>query len=56
VTKTIPAYALVVGNPARQVGWMSEYGEKLEFDAEGWATCPGSGERYRLDEGQARKV
>ena len=45
VTKTIPAYALVVGNPARQMGWMSEYGEKLEFDAEGWATCPGSGEK-----------
>ncbi len=56
VTKTIPAYALVVGNPARQVGWMSEYGEKLEFDAEGLATCPGSGEKYRLAEGQVSKV
>ena len=56
VTKTIPAYALVVGNPARQMGWMSEYGEKLEFDAEGWATCPGSGERYRLEEGKVSKV
>ncbi|MDA0686963.1 MAG: acyltransferase [Bacteroidetes bacterium] len=56
VTKTVPAYALVVGNPARQMGWMSEYGEKLEFDAEGWATCSASGERYRLEEGKARKV
>ena len=56
VTKTIPAYALVVGNPARQMGWMSEYGEKLEFDAEGLATCPGSGEKYRLEEGKVRKI
>ena len=55
VTKTIPAYALVVGNPARQMGWMSEYGEKLEFDAEGWATCPGSGERYHLENGCVSK-
>lgn len=56
VTKTVPAYALVVGNPARQMGWMSEYGEKLEFDAEGWAICPGSGEKYRLEEGKVSKV
>lgn len=55
VTKTVPAYALVVGNPARQMGWMSEYGEKLEFDADGWATCPGSGERYRLENGCVSK-
>lgn len=56
VTKTVPAYALVVGNPARQMGWMSEFGEKLEFDSEGMATCPGSGEKYRLVEGQVSKV
>ncbi len=56
VTKTVPAYALVLGNPARQMGWMSEYGEKLEFDAEGLATCPGSGEKYRLEEGKVRKI
>lgn len=56
VTKTIPAYALVVGNPARQMGWMSEYGEKLEFDADGWATCPGSGEKYRLIDGKVSKL
>jgi UDP-2-acetamido-3-amino-2,3-dideoxy-glucuronate N-acetyltransferase len=48
VTKSVPAYALVVGNPARQTGWVSEYGHKLKFDAEGWAICPESGEKYRL--------
>jgi UDP-2-acetamido-3-amino-2,3-dideoxy-glucuronate N-acetyltransferase len=48
VTKTVPAYALVVGNPARQLGWMSEYGHKLEFDATGEAACPESGQRYQL--------
>lgn len=48
VTKAVQAYALVVGNPARQTGWMSEYGHKLEFDAAGHATCPESGQKYRL--------
>lgn len=48
VTKAVPAYALVVGNPARQTGWMSEYGHKLEFDIDGHATCPESGQKYRL--------
>ncbi|MEW6108493.1 MAG: DapH/DapD/GlmU-related protein [Nitrospirota bacterium] len=56
VTKTVPAYALVVGNPARQTGWMSEYGHKLEFDKEGLATCPESGEKYQLQEGEVRKL
>ncbi|GAB3526222.1 acyltransferase [Pontibacter brevis] len=56
VTKTIPAYALVVGNPARQTGWMSEYGHKLEFDQEGLATCPESKEKYQLHEGEVRKL
>jgi UDP-2-acetamido-3-amino-2,3-dideoxy-glucuronate N-acetyltransferase len=50
VTKTIPAYALVVGNPARQMGWMSEYGHRLQFDESGIATCPESGQQYRLRE------
>src|ERR1044071_9251713 len=44
VTKTVPAYALVIGNPARQTGWMSEYGHRLEFDKEGLATCKESGQ------------
>lgn len=49
VTKTVPDYALVVGNPARQMGWMSEYGHRLEFDANGKATCPESGDEYQLE-------
>lgn len=48
VTKTIPPYALVIGNPARQTGWMSEYGHRLNFDEEGHAVCPESGEEYIL--------
>lgn len=56
VTKDVPPYALVVGNPARQIGWMSEYGERLHFDDTGQAICPGSGERYELQNGHVRKV
>lgn len=56
VTKNIPAYALVVGNPARQIGWMSEYGHRLEFDAEGIAICPESKEKYSLKDGVVSKV
>ena len=48
VTKNILSYALVVGNPARQIGWMSEYGHRLEFDAEGFAICPESKSKYQL--------
>ncbi len=48
VTKHVPAYALVVGNPAKQIGWMSEFGHRLEFDAEGIAVCEESGEQYKL--------
>jgi len=48
VTKDILPYALVVGNPARQIGWMSEYGHRLEFDAEGFAICPESKSNYQL--------
>lgn len=50
VTKDIPDYALVVGNPARRIGWMSAHGHKLAFDVAGTAVCPGSGERYQLIE------
>ena len=42
VTKTVPAYALLVGNPAKQIGWMSEYGHRLHFDEKGIAECPES--------------
>lgn len=48
VTRPVPAYALVVGNPARQRGWVSEYGHRLTFDASGMASCPESGQRYQL--------
>lgn len=56
VTKDVPAYALVVGNPAQQKGWMSEYGHKLKFDLEGQAICPESGEKYKLEGGKVSKV
>lgn len=51
VTKDVKPYALVVGNPARQIGWISAHGERLEFDEEGIATCPATGEKYVLREG-----
>jgi len=56
VIKEVKPYALVVGNPARQVGWMSEYGHRLHFDQEGLATCPESLEQYRLDQGMVTKI
>jgi UDP-2-acetamido-3-amino-2,3-dideoxy-glucuronate N-acetyltransferase len=48
VTKHVPDFALLVGNPARQIGWMSEFGHRLEFDANGKATCAESGQTYLL--------
>jgi len=48
VTKEVPDYALVVGNPSKQIGWMSEFGHRLEFNQDGWATCKESGEEYQL--------
>jgi UDP-2-acetamido-3-amino-2,3-dideoxy-glucuronate N-acetyltransferase len=56
VTKEVPAYALVVGNPAKQTGWMSEYGHKLQFNDEGRAQCPESGEHYQLSNGTVSKL
>ena len=56
VTKNIPDYALVVGNPARQTGWMSEYGHKLKFNSDGLAICPESREQYRLENGKVSKI
>lgn len=55
VTKTIDPYALVVGNPAIQIGWISEYGIRLHFDDKGFATCPESGETYELRNGAVTK-
>ena len=51
VTKDIPDFALVIGNPARQSGWMSRFGHKLSFDGHGVAVCPESGEKYLLENG-----
>lgn len=56
VTREVPPYALIVGNPGRQKGWMSEYGHRLEFDSDGKARCPESGEEYVLERGQVRKT
>ncbi|MGI6319576.1 MAG: acyltransferase [Bacteroidales bacterium] len=56
VTKTVEPYALVVGNPSRQIGWMSEYGHRLEFDKNGEAICPESGEKYILEDNKVRKI
>jgi UDP-2-acetamido-3-amino-2,3-dideoxy-glucuronate N-acetyltransferase len=56
VTRDVKPYALVVGNPARQSGWMSEYGHKLSFDKKGFAVCPESEERYRLANGIVSKI
>jgi UDP-2-acetamido-3-amino-2,3-dideoxy-glucuronate N-acetyltransferase len=56
VTKEVKPYALVVGNPARQIGWMSEYGHRLIFDKQGFATCPESQEVYRLIDNKVFKI
>lgn len=56
VTKEVKPYALVMGNPARQTGWISEYGHKLLFDDNGFAICPESGEKYSIRDGKVLKV
>jgi len=56
VTKPVPAYALVMGNPAKQTGWMSEFGHKLQFDEKGKAVCAESGEEYEFINQRVIKV
>ncbi len=56
VTKDVPAFALMVGNPARRIGWVSRNGEKLHFDEQGLATCPATGEEYQLQNGEVHLV
>ena len=56
VTKEVPAYALVYGNPARQRGWVSEYGHKLEFNHEGMGACPETGQAYILKDNTVKKL
>lgn len=56
ITKEVLDYALVVGNPAKQIGWMSEFGHRLNFDENGNATCEESGEKYTLENNKVSKV
>ena len=56
VTKTIPAFALVVGNPAKQLGWVGEYGHRLEFNAEGIGVCPESKQEYKLENNTVTRI
>jgi len=56
VVKEVLPYALVVGNPSRQIGWISEYGHRLNFDDSGQAVCPESGEKYELKNNRVNKI
>jgi UDP-2-acetamido-3-amino-2,3-dideoxy-glucuronate N-acetyltransferase len=56
VTRNVPDYALMVGNPARQTGWMSAFGHKLQFNQEGIAVCEESGEKYKLKDGVVSRI
>lgn len=56
VTKTVPAYALMVGNPAKQMGWMSEYGHRLKFNENGIAICEESKQEYKLENGAVKRI
>ena len=56
VTKNVPAYALMVGNPAKQLGWVSEYGNRLHFNDKGFARCSESGQQYFLKDGVVSKI
>lgn len=56
VTKEVLDYALVVGNPSKQIGWMSEYGHRLHFDENGIATCPESNDTFELKDGSVKKI
>lgn len=55
VIRDVKPYALIVGNPAKQIGWMSEFGHRLEFNSEGIATCNESGEKYLLKDENVKK-
>ncbi len=56
VTKTVPEFALVVGNPAHQIGWVGEYGHRLIFDEEGTSICPESKQIYKLENGLVKRI
>ena len=56
MTREVKPYSLVIGNPARHAGWMSEYGHRLEFNDDNIAVCPESGEKYRLSGNDVSKI
>ena len=56
ITKPVPDYALMVGNPAKQTGWMSEYGHKLKFDSMGMGVCPEAGHTFQLSNGKVERL
>jgi UDP-2-acetamido-3-amino-2,3-dideoxy-glucuronate N-acetyltransferase len=56
VTKNVPDYALLVGNPAKQLGWVSEYGHRLNFDENGLAVCPETQQEYELKENTVKRI
>lgn len=56
ITKPVPAYALVVGNPAKQIGWVGEFGNRLFFDANGFAICEESSQKYKLENNEVHRV
>jgi UDP-2-acetamido-3-amino-2,3-dideoxy-glucuronate N-acetyltransferase len=56
VTKSVPAYALLVGNPARQIGWVGEFGHRLNFDDHNQAVCEESGQKYRLENNKVTRI
>ncbi len=56
VTRAVPDYALLVGNPAKQIGWMSEYGHRLNFNSENEAICEESGEKYKIENNKVEKL
>jgi UDP-2-acetamido-3-amino-2,3-dideoxy-glucuronate N-acetyltransferase len=56
ITKPMPAYALVVGNPARQIGWVSEYGHRLNFNSDGIAICPETNQEYKFENNSVKRI
>ena len=56
ITKSVPNYALMVGNPAKQIGWVSEYGHRLNFDEKGLAVCPETNQEYELKENLVKRI
>lgn len=56
ITKSVKSYALVVGNPARQIGWVSEYGHRLNFNESGEAICPETNQKYKLENNQVTRI